>query len=323
MTIKYVGHEGDDHFFEMDDEVATSVKPEKTEEIEVIDDTPDEDRGRQPMPKHIVDEIEADDLEAYDKAAKARLKQLKKVWHDERREKEREAREKAEAVALTKRLMEENRKLKGTIQTGTKQFVDTYKTAAEFELENARKLYTDAYDAGDSLKVLEAQEKLFEAQNKLSAVKNYKPPLQDDNDGVNESEADQNPAPKVHPSTKAWQDRNTWYGTDPEMTSSAFGRHQKLLAEKGESFIGTDAYWADIDATMRKRYPEYFGDENPSGKETKPKRSAKPATVVAPGSRSTSPKKVVLRQSQIDLAKKLGLTPEQYAKEYAKTMENN
>lgn len=321
MTIKFIGHEGDDHVFEMEDDDKTPKKVEKTEEIEIVDDTPDEDKGKQPMPKHIVDEIEADDLEAYDKAAKARLKQLKKVWHDERREKEREAREKAEAVALTKRLMEENKKLRGTIQTGTKQYVDTYKSAAEFELEAARKAYTDAYDAGDAAKVLEAQEKLHEAQYKLNQVKNFKGPLQESNDGVNESEADQNPAPKVHPSTKAWQDRNTWYGTDPEMTSSAFGRHQKLLAEKGESFVGTDAYWADIDATMRKRFPDYFGDENPSGKETKPKRSAKPAPVVAPASRSTSPKKIVLRQSQIDLAKKLGLTPEQYAKEYAKTME--
>jgi len=318
MTIKFVGHEGDDHIFEMEDETKAAPTEEKVD-VEVVDDTPPEDQNRTPMPQHIVDELEADDLEKYDKAAKARLKQLKKVWHDTRREKEREAREKAEAVALTRRLLEENKKLRGTLETGTKEYVSTYKAAAELKLEAARKAYTEAYDAGDATKVLEAQEKLSEAQYELNAVKNYKPPLQESNVGVEEEQTAQKP--KVHPTTVAWQERNTWYGTDPEMTSTAFGRHQKLLAEKGESFVGTDAYWADIDATMRKRYSDYFGDEKPSGGETKPKRSAKPAPVVAPASRSTSPKKIVLRQSQIDLARKLGLTPEQYAKEYAKTME--
>lgn len=320
MTIKFVGHEGDDHVFEMEDEVKSGAKPEKVEDIEVVDDTPDEDKGKQPMPKHIVDELEADDLEAYDKAAKAKLKQLKKVWHDERREKEREAREKAEAVALTRRLIEENKKLKSTLDAGTKEYVSTYKAAAEMKLEAARKAYTEAYDSGDATKVLEAQEKISEAQYELNAVKNYKAPLQDSNTNVEEEQKVQNTS--VHPTTQAWQERNTWYGTDPEMTALAFGRHQKLLAQKGDAYRGTPEYWADIDATMRKHFPDYFGEETPKdkGKDTS-KRSAKPAPVVAPASRSTSPKKIVLRQSQIDLARKLGLTPEQYAKEYAKTME--
>jgi hypothetical protein len=316
MTIKFIGHEGDDHVFEMEDDDKTPVKVEKTEEVEIVDDTPDEDKGKQPMPKHIVDEIEADDLETYDKAAKARLKQLKKVWHDERREKEREAREKAEAVALSRRLLDENKKLRGTIETGTKQYVDTYKSAAELEMEAARKAYTEAYDSGDSVALLKAQESLHEAQYKLNAAKNFKPPLQDSNITVDEEQQVQKPT--VHPTTKAWQDRNTWYGTNKAMTGFAFGRHQELLEEHGESYVGTEQYWKKLDASVQKAFPDYFGDEKPSGGETKPKRNAKPTTVVAPASRSTSPKKIVLRQSQVDLAKKLGLTTEQYARQYAK-----
>jgi hypothetical protein len=98
------------------------------------------------------------------------------------------------------------------------------------------------------------------------------------------------------------------------MTATALGLHQKLEKQYGAQYIGTDEYWNTVNKTMQRRFPEYFGDEEPE----KPQRTS--ATVVAPASRSTAPKKIVLKQSQLALAKKLGLTPEQYAREYAKTM---
>jgi hypothetical protein len=98
------------------------------------------------------------------------------------------------------------------------------------------------------------------------------------------------------------------------MTATALGLHQKLEKQYGGQYIGTDEYWNTVNKTMQKRFPEYFGDEEPE----KPQRTA--ATVVASASRSTAPKKIVLKQSQLALAKKLGLTPEQYAREFAKTM---
>ena len=110
-----------------------------------------------------------------------------------------------------------------------------------------------------------------------------------------------------------------WWGTDPEMTASALGLHQKLERERGPQFVGTDEYWGAIDTTMRRRFPEYFGDESKATEGTaKAQRASKPANVVAPASRSTSSKKIVLKQSQITIAKRLGLTPEQYARELMK-----
>ena len=300
-----------------DDETPVSDEGGKPE-IDIEDDTPPEDRGREPMPAEVVAELEADELEEYSEKVKIRLKQMKKVWHDERREKEREAREKAEALSAAQRLLEENRKLKATISEGESALVGSFKQNAEFELEKAKRAYRDAYEAGDTDRVIEAQEQLNAAQYKLQQLAGYRPTLQ----GVEEEvqlEQPQVQIPRPDQKTIAWQERNTWWGTDPEMTASALGLHQKLERERGPQFVGSDEYWSAIDTTMRRRFPEYFGDESKATEGTaKAQRASKPANVVAPASRSTSSKKIVLKQSQIAIAKRLGLTPEQYARELMK-----
>ena len=267
----------------------------------------------------IVDELEADELEEYSDKVKTRLKQMKKVWHDERREKEREAREKAEALAAAQRLLEENRKLKENLSQGEQTLVGSFKQTAEYELEKAKREYRDAYEAGDTDKVIEAQEKLTTAQFKLQQLSSYRPTLQEEDNEV-QIPQQQVQVPRPDTKTLAWQERNQWYGTDPEMTASALGLHQKLETERGQQFVGTDEYWSAIDKTMRRRFPEYFGDSEPAGSDAKPTARTNKSAVVAPASRSTSSKKIVLRQSQLAIAKKLGLTPEQYARELAKEM---
>lgn len=299
-----------------DDDVQWEVEDENTPEVEVEDDTPEEDRGREPMPKEVVEELENDDLEAYSEGVKQRLKQMKKVWHDERREKEREAREKAEALSAAQRLLEENRKLKATLTKGEETLVGSFKQNAEFELEKARRAYRDAYEAGDTDKVLEAQESLAAAQYRLQQIENYRPTRQGVEEDV-ELPQQQVQIPQPDSKTMAWQERNTWWGTDPEMTASALGLHQKLERERGPQFVGSDEYWSAIDTTMRRRFPEYFGEDKAT-EGTAKARTTKPANVVAPASRSTSPKKIVLKQSQLAIAKRLGLTPEQYARELMK-----
>ena len=303
----------DDFDFEIENE-NTPVPEDNTPEIDVEDDTPPEDRGREPLPKEIVEELEADELEDYSEKVKIRLKQMKKVWHDERREKERALREQQEALAAAQRYRQEAEQLRQTLSRGEQELVGTYKQNAEFELAEARRAYRDAYEAGDTDRVLEAQEKLAAAQYKMRQVEEYKPALQVTTTEV-EVPQQQVAIPQPDAKTMAWQERNTWWGTDPEMTASALGLHQKLERERGPQFVGSDEYWSAIDTTMRRRFPEYFGTETTTGNSGK---AAKPANVVAPASRSTSAKKIVLKQSQIAIAKKLGLTPEQYARELMK-----
>lgn len=303
----------DDFSFEIEDE--NTPVPDSKPEIEVEDDTPEADRGREPMPKEVVDELEADELEEYSEKVKTRLKQMKKVWHDERREKERLQREQAEALTAAQRLLEENRQLKSNLTQGEQYLLNSYKQNSEYELEMAKRAYREAYESGDADKLVEAQEKLNVASYKAQQLNSYRPTGQ-----APEPEVEQRAQPVQVPTpdqkTIAWQERNTWYGSDPEMTASALGLHQKLINERGPQYAGTDDYWTNIDKTMRRRFPDYFGEEAAPQRETKPA-----ASVVAPASRSRSPKKIVLKQSQLAIAKKLGLTPEQYARELMK-MEN-
>ena len=285
-------------------------------EIEVEDDTPEEDRGREPMPEDIVKELDADDeLENF---SKEKAKQLKKVWHDERRAKESALREREEAIGLLRRFAEENKTLKKSLHTGEQAYVGTAKVAFEKDLEAAKREYKDAYDSGDSDRVLEAQEKLLNAKLNLQKVENYRPAYQEDaghteKTNVDSSSTDewsvtpvQDAAPRVDPKAAAWQKRNAWFGENRVMTSMAFGVHEDLVGEGVDPT--SDEYYSRIDKEMRRRFPEEFGVSE----------KKKPGTVVASAKRSTAPRKVTLTATQVSLARKLGLTPEQYAREMIK-----
>lgn len=279
-------------------------------EIEIEDDTPEEDRGREPMPKPIVEELEKDDLESYDAKTKERLKQMRKVWHDERRAKEQADRERQEAINFAQRLVSENQRIKSILTAGEKEYIHTVHNAAQLELEMAKKAYKDAYDQGDADRMVDAQNAMQNANLKIVQAQNFKlPPLQEDNYVVQQQY--QQPAqptqPQIDGKLRAWQERNDWFGQDEEMTAAALGLHEKL--KRNGVVIGSDDYYAALDKTMRKRFPEHFGEEEERPRATK-NRSG---TVVAPATRSTSSNKIRLKASQVQLAKKLGLTPEQYA----------
>ena len=285
-------------------------------EIDIEDDTPEEDRGREPMPQEIVKKLDSDDdeLEQYDETVKQKLKQLKKVWHDERREKETAMREHNEAIELARKLLEENQRIKSTLRTGEQEYVTTVQSAADMEMAAAKRAYKEAYESGDSDALVDAQQALTQAELKIIRAQNLRPSLQEDEYDVQQLQARLQPkqqAPAPDHKALAWQKRNTWFGQDQEMTAAALGLHEKLRTQGVE--VGSDDYYDALDKTMRKRFSEYFGES-----ETAPAEKVKRSTVVAPATRSTSSNRVSLKQSQLSLAKKLGLTPEQYAKEMIK-----
>lgn len=296
------------------------VEAEEGYEIEVEDDTPEEDRGRQPMPKELVEELDKDDLENYDDKVKQKLKQMRKVWHDERRAKEAAYREQQEAIALTQKLMNENKRIKNILTSGEKEYVESMQTAATLELEMAKRAYKDAYDAADTDRVIEAQQAMQNANYKLMQVKNFKmPSLQEEEYGVQTQNIEQPVQNQAQPDRKlmAWQEKNSWFGSDDEMTAAALGLHTKL--QKSGVIVGSDEYYSTLDKTMRKRFSEYFGEpDEPEVKVKVESASTKPSTVVAPASRSTASNKIKLKQSQVNLSKKLGISPEQYALEMRK-----
>ena len=306
----------DDTEFKFPDEVESKGKPSQNAEpeieIEIEDDAPAEDRGRQPLPKPLVEELEKDELDQYDDNVKTKLKQMRKVWHDERREKESALREQQEAVTLAQRLLEENKRIKGILTNGEKEYVSTIQSNADMELKIAQRAYKEAYEAGDSDKMMEANQALQMANLKSIQVKNFRmPSLQEEEFQVQQQQVQYQPAPNIpEPDNKAvsWQKRNSWFGQDRSMTAFALGLHEDLRDNGVE--VGSDEYYRELDNTMRKRFSEKFESQEDNRQQTR----TRPGTVVAPAVRSTAPHKVKLKQSQVNLARKLGLTPEQYVK---------
>ena len=309
---------------EMENEVPeVEASAEEKIEIEIVDDRPEEEqKNAQPLPEEIVQDIENDDLEQYSKEAKQRLLQMKKLINDERREKEQALREQQEAIRVAQSLVEETKKLRGRLTEGEKVYVSNAKEGAERQLELARIAYKEAYDSGDSDKVVDAQEKLTEAKFKIHQVESYRPQydesaLQTAENEVKIPEQSQQPQ-RLDSKTQSWLDKNSWYGVDDDMSFLAMGIHRRL--ERDGVTTGSDQYWNAIDTEIKKRFPEKFAGDNNS--ETKDSVK-KPSTVVAPATRSTSPKKIRLTQTQLALAKKFKLSPEQYALELTKLESQN
>jgi len=289
--------------------------------VEVVDDTPPEDRGRVPLPKETVEELEKDDLEEYSEKVKKRLTQMKRVYHDERREKERAAREKEEALAFAQRAYEENKLLKQRLTVGDKILITEVTKAATNELQTAKDRMKVAYESGDAEKITEAQEALTEAKLRLRDYQRYQPALQEREEGVQQSQQTP-PPPRVQPDPKAeaWRQKNTWFGADQEMTSLALGLHEKLVQSGVDP--RSDGYYQQVDRTMRKRFPEYFEESEPQTVERE-EAPRKVSTVVAPATRSTAPRQVRLTSTEAAIAKRLGLTPEAYAREKIKLENRN
>jgi hypothetical protein len=296
--------------------VPQKTKQEELFEVEEEDDTPTEDRGKQPLPDDIVEQLENDTLEDYSDRVKQRMAQLKKVWHDERRAKEQAAREKEEAVSYAKKVYDQNQLLSKKLSNGEEQYMSTVKENYETALTIAKRDYREAYDEGDTDKIIEAQARMNDAQYKLSNVQNYRPKnkaSQDEENGVELAQLNTPQVPKPDARARSWQAKNEWFGQDPEMTSLALGVHERLV-RSGMSPT-SEEYYRRIDETMQKRFPENF--EGSSLEPEKPSQR-KPSNVVAPASRSTAPRKVRLSKTQVAFAKKLKLTPEQYAREMIK-----
>jgi hypothetical protein len=296
-------------------------------DVEIEDDTPVADKfAEPPLSKEEVEELEKDNHEDYSKRVKDRIDKMKKAWHDERREKEAAIREQQEAINLAKRVMEEHQKLRQAYSTGEKEYISTVQNAAELQLEVAKQAYRDAVDSGETDKIVEAQAKLTEASLKKDRASGFKPQMNPEEQSFQMPQQQQRQAeqPQIDPLTSQWLEKNSWYGPDEEMTALALGTHAKLEKEFGKGYIGTQEYFKRIDETMRKRFPESFSEEvnevNTQSGGDKPSQRAevKSSSVVAPATRSTAAKRIVLKASQVALAKKLGLTPEQYAREMQK-----
>lgn len=302
---------------EIEVEKAPGVLPVDTEEddieLEIVDDTPPQDRGRSPSepPEDVTD----DELKDYSDKVRKRIQHFSKGYHDERRAKEQAQREKDELERLAQKLYEDNKRLTTSVGHSQAAIYEQATRVVAGELEAAKKAYKEAYEVGNSDALLEAQDKLTVARMREEQLKNIgNKALQQRPTPVQpEATAPAQPVQQVRPDPKAldWAKENPWFGQPgkDEMTALALGYHTKLVNE-GVS-PNSDDYYERLNARMRAVFPEEFGDT--PQRETRQKS----ASVVAPATRSTAPKKVRLTQTQVAIAKRLGVPLELYAKQVA------
>lgn len=294
-------------------------------EIEIQDDTPPEDRGKSRRTEEASDDSE-DDLESYSESVKKRINKLRYEYHEERRNKEEALRIKEEAIRFAGKAHKEAENLRKQLTQGQTVVVDQAKARVETQLEQAKASFKQAYEAGDADAMLEAQTKLTQLSNELYRLSSYRPPQQPTQAQPQQGEQGRSqnfqPRSKTQPQKPPkiamdWLERNPWFQKDMGMTGYAFGVHEELV--KANVDPNTEEYYNRIDEAMRKRFPENF-----EGAETTRMQPRQTGSVVAPSSRSApkNPRKIVLTTTQVALAKRLGLTPEQYAAQLMKEKTN-
>ena len=289
-------------------------------EVEIADDTPEEDKGR---PRRAAD-AEADipedeELEKHSESVQKRIKKLKFEFHEERRRKEEAEREREAAVQYAESQKNEATRLRKNLSEGEGVLVNEAKARVASELNSAKRAYKEAYEAGDTDAVLEAQMSLSKLQLEADRVENWKPAQRAVQD-QSETPAPQ-AAPRVpRPDRKAqeWVAENDWFQKDTGMTRYAMLIHEELLETGVDST--SDVYYSKINEAMRSRYPDRFADVEPEVRQ--PQRKA--GSVVAPGGRntSTSRNKVVITSSEAAIAKRLGVSNKDYAAQKLKDMQN-
>jgi len=287
-------------------------------EIEVEDDTPPQDRGKQASPP---EDVTDEELQTYGKKVQKRLKALSKTYHDERRAKESAEREREALEQYARQLVAENNALKSKTDESHNALIQSAKKQVEAELDMAKRQYRQAYESGEPDAVLEAQTLLNAAQIRMERVNALKPKeaterqtaLQPEQNTVQSQQLASQQQPQRDVKAEAWRDENPWFGSDDEMTAFALGLHNKLTKEGTDP--QSDEYYEKINSRMRQVFPDQFDD----GIDDEPEEISKPkpSNVVAPATRSTSPKKVKLKQSEIAIARKLGVPLEKYAQQVA------
>ena len=304
--------------FEFPDEIeekeakakAEEEKKVEDEEIEVVAAEPDPKLAPAPAPDEVTDE----ELNKYsDKRLKERLAHLGRGYHDAKREAENALRDREEAIRLAEAVAEENRKLKGSLSQGQTALLEQAKKVVANEVEEAKRKYKTAYESGDPDALVAAQEELTNAKIKADKVNNFKPaPLQDEKTEVQPRQIAREP--QVDPRAQAWQAKNEWFGKDREMTGFALALHEKLVIEDGVD-PRSDEYYKRLNGRIRQVFPEKFASDEPA--DAQPSQRQPKANIVAPATRSTAPKKIVLEPRQVQLAKRLGIPLELYAKKVA------
>ena len=290
-------------------------------EVSVVDDTPPDDQNRAPRTEA---DGEDDDLDEgqFGQRIRKRIDKLRYEWNEERRAKEGALRENQEAVHYAQSVQGENDGLKQQLADQRKLLYDQVSAKTDAEIDGAKRRYKEAYEAGDADAITDAQSELsrLNAERAQYVYAPAQPVRQQAPMQHPQQQQQQQPVPPPDPLAVGWLKKNAWFQAPgyEEMTGYAIGLHEKLV-KQGMDPRGNPKYYEGIDAALHKQFTEHFGKTADTGDAPTSRRTP----VVAPARRGgKAPRRVELNQSQVNLARKLGLTPEQYAQQLVKEMSN-
>ena len=295
-------------------------------EVSIVDDTPEEDRGRAKQADDADDaEGEDEDLDEtqFSKRIQKRINKLRYDYNEERREKERFQRENTEAVNYAQSIQSQNEDLRNQSAELRRLLYDQVAAKTDTEIESVKRRYKEAYENGDTDSVVSAQEdlsRLYAEKTRFSAESDsFEQQAAPQQQPVQQQQPD---IPPPDPMAVDWLKRNAWFQQPgyEEMTGYAVGLHEKLV-KQGVDPRNNPSYYENIDTALQKQFSEFFGEGQEQASEAPTSRRT---PVVAPSKRGTgrTPRKVELTSTQVSLAKKLGLSPQQYAAQLVKEMSN-
>ena len=199
--------------FKFPDENEPVEAESQTEEIEIVveDEKPKHSKLREePGP------LEEDEVKQYGEKVRNRIDHLYKGYQTEKRRADDAEKRREEAFQIAKSMAEENKNLKNSLSKGHQALLEQVKKTVANQVDDAKRKYKEAYESGDSEKLVAAQEELTAAKIKLDKVANIKPT------GQVEERGDIVPVqPPPDPKAERWKDRNSWFGPDVEMTGFA------------------------------------------------------------------------------------------------------
>ena len=291
-------------------------------EVSVIDDTPEEDRNRPPRGE--VSENLDEDIPGLSERVKSRMDTLRYEFHNERRDKETALRENNEAVRYAQNVQSENKALKDQLSNSRRLLYDQVSAKNDVELDAAKARFKEAYETGDADAIADAQSEVSRLHAERSHYNVAAPdayneqPVQQE---VLDQSQQQQHVPPPDPKAVAWLQKNPWFQRPgyEQLTGFAIGVHEQLV-RKGYNPLVHNEYYEIVDKELRNKFPESFEKEASSG--SGPPTSRKTPVVAPAGRGGKKPSKVELSSSQVRLASKLGITPEQYAAQVVKEIAN-
>ena len=279
------------------DEVEVDLQ-ESNENIEVVEDTTE--------PQAPAETGDDDKLDGYSKKVRDRIERM--TW----KVREAERREKA-AIDYAQGLQKENKSLQERTKTVDDSYIKEYDARVASEEESLKRKLAEAIASGDvdtQVTVNKDLARLAVEAGELNKAKvTREQQIKQAEVKPEQAQAPQAPKP-VHPKAQAWAEKNTWFGSDDPMTLTAFSIHNDLIKQYGEQYALTDEYYTLIDQKIRDAFPHKFDENVP--------KTTSVSTPVAGVSRTGSaknPKRVTLTKSEVAIAKKLGVSLEQYAKQ--------